>query len=274
MGTNMSTGMTRNSDLQVLMVQAQLSWKDPAANRDHLAELLAAAKGPFDLAIFPETFTTGFLGDTDLPVEDMNGPTVQWMKSIALHHGAAMAGSVVIVEQGKRYNRFIFVTPEGSVQHYDKRHLFAFGGENTRYADGKQRLIWNWREWRINPQICYDLRFPVWCRSRNDYDLQIFVANWPEKRVAHWMALLRARAVENQAYVIGINRVGADGNGEGNGLAYPGRSQAYDPLGNCLADLPASEQTQLVSLELRQVDEIRQQFPFQADADGFSLDQA
>ncbi len=259
--------MEQAMTLQVLMVQAQLRWKDPAANRDHLSALLAASPGPFSLAIFPETFTTGFLGDTDLPVEDMNGPTVQWMHSMAQQYGSAMAGSAVIVEQGKRFNRFIFVTPEGTVQHYDKRHLFAFGGENTRYVDGKQRLVWNWRDWRINPQVCYDLRFPAWCRNRNDFDLQIFVANWPEKRVAHWMALLRARAIENQAYVVGINRVGEDGNG----LAYPGRSQLYDPLGNCLADLPGNEQTLLVGIDLQQVKDIRRQFPFQADADEFTL---
>jgi predicted amidohydrolase len=255
--------------MQLLMVQARLRWKDPAANRDHLAQLLAGAPAPFDLALFPETFTTGFLGDTDLPEEDMNGATVQWMQSMAQQHAAAMAGSVVIVEQGKRYNRFILVTPEGTVQHYDKRHLFAFGGENTRYVAGVQRPLWTWRDWRINPQVCYDLRFPVWCRGRNDFDLQLFVANWPEKRVAHWMALLRARAIENQAFVVGINRVGADGNG----LAYPGRSQAYDPLGNCLADLQDIEQVLAVSLDLQEVADTRQQFPFQADADEFTLNQ-
>lgn len=262
--------MSEAAELQVLMVQAQLCWKDPAANRDHLAGLLQQAEGKFDLALFPETFTTGFLGDTDLPQEDMNGPTVQWMQDMALRHQAAMAGSVVIVEQGKRFNRLVFVTPEGDVWHYDKRHLFAFGGENKRYSDGKDRLVWNWRGWRINPQICYDLRFPVWCRNRNDFDLQIFVANWPKKRVAHWMALLRARAIENQAYVIGINRVGEDGNG----LDYPGRSQAYDPLGETLADLQDTEQVQLIRIDLQQVNEIRRQFPFQSDADSFSLEQA
>ncbi len=251
----------------VLMVQAQLSWKDPAANRDHLAGLLQQADGPFDLALFPETFTTGFLGDTDLPVEDMQGPTVQWMLAMARQHQAVMAGSAVIVEQGQRHNRFIWATPEGEVLHYDKRHLFAFGGENTRYVDGKQRLIWNWGSWRVNPQICYDLRFPVWCRNRQDFDVQIFVANWPEKRVEHWMALLRARAIENQAYVIGINRVGQDGNG----LVYPGRSQAYDPLGNVLADLQNTEQVQRVSLDRQSLLDIRKQFPFQADADDFIL---
>jgi len=264
--------MNRDSRLHVLMVQARLSWKDPASNRAHLAELMdgAAEEAAFDLAIFPETFTTGFLGDTDLPEEDMNGPTVQWMQAMAQQHSAAMAGSVVIVEQGNRYNRFILVTPEGAVHHYDKRHLFAFGGENKRYSAGQKRLVWNWREWRINPQICYDLRFPAWCRNRNDYDLQIYVANWPEKRVAHWMALLRARAIENQAYVMGINRVGEDGNG----LKYPGRSLAYDPLGTELADLQSNEQLQRICIELQQVDDIRQQFPFQADADNFSLIQS
>lgn len=261
--------MSRDSCLQVLMVQAQLSWKDPAANRAHLSELLdqTAEHAAFDLAIFPETFTTGFLGDTNLPEEDMGGPTVQWMRAMAKHYSAAMSGSAVIVEQGKRFNRFILATPEGTVQHYDKRHLFAFGGENKRYVAGEQRLVWNWRQWRINPQICYDLRFPAWCRNRKDFDLQIFVANWPEKRVAHWMALLRARAIENQAYVVGINRVGEDGNG----LKYPGRSQAFDPLGNELADLQSFEQSQRISIELQQVDDIRQQFPFQDDADEFTF---
>lgn len=265
----MSTAET--ASLRILMVQAQLRWKDPAANRDHLASLLQQAEGSFDLAIFPETFTTGFLGDTDLPEEDMSGATVQWMKEMSRQHQATMTGSAVIVEQGKRYNRLIWVTPEGqeegTVQHYDKRHLFAFGGENQRYVAGHQRLVWNWRGWRINPQICYDLRFPVWCRNRNDFDLQLFVANWPEKRLAHWIKLLQARAIENQAYVIGINRVGEDGNG----LAYPGRSQAFDPLGNELADLPGTEQIRLVTIELQQVADVRSQFPFQADADEFSL---
>lgn len=255
------------NSLQVLLVQAQLRWKDPAANREHLAGLLQQAEGDFDLAIFPETFTTGFLGDTDLPEEDMSGPTVQWMRSMAQQHQAAMAGSAVIVEQGRRFNRFLWVTPEGEVAYYDKRHLFAFGGENTRYSAGNNRPVWHWRGWRINPQICYDLRFPVWCRNRNDFDLQIFVANWPEKRVAHWMALLQARAIENQACVIGINRVGQDGNG----LVYPGRSQAYEPLGMMLADLQSTEQTRLVSIELQNLNAIRQQFPFQADADNFDL---
>jgi omega-amidase len=256
-----------SSGLRVLLVQARLSWKDPAVNRNHLADLLQQAGGEFDLAVFPETFTTGFLGDTNLPEEGMSGPTVAWMQAMAQQHQAAMAGSAVIVEQGRRFNRFLWVTPEGEVAYYDKRHLFAFGGENTRYSAGSSRPVWHWRGWRINPQICYDLRFPAWCRNRNDFDLQIFVANWPEKRVAHWIALLQARAIENQAYVIGLNRVGEDGNG----LVYPGRSRACDPLGNVLADLQGSEQTTLVSIELQKVMEIRQQFPFQADADDFSL---
>lgn len=260
--------MSNPTELKVLMVQAQLRWKDPAANRDHLAELMEQAREPFDLALFPETFTTGFLGDTDLPEEDLSGPTVQWMQHMARHHQAAMAGSAVIVENGQRFNRLVFVTPGGDVWHYDKRHLFAFGGENQRYAAGNQRPVWHWRGWRINPQVCYDLRFPVWCRNRNDYDLQIFVANWPEKRVAHWMHLLKARAIENQAYVIGINRVGEDGNG----LAYPGRSQAYGPLGDTLADLQDSEQAQVIAISLEHLADIRRQFPFLADADEFSLE--
>jgi len=254
--------------MNVLMVQSQLSWKDPAANRDHLASLLDDRADSFDLAIFPETFTTGFLGDSDLPQEDMQGPTVAWMKQLAIQHASAICGSAVIVENGQRFNRFILVTEQGEVQHYDKRHLFAFGGENQRYVAGTQRRIMFLHDWRISPQVCYDLRFPAWCRNRGDFDLQIFVANWPEKRVAHWMALLRARAIENQSYVIGINRVGKDGNG----MVYPGRSQAYDPLGNLLEDLQDAEQTGLVSCELETLRDIRAKFPFQDDADAFTLD--
>lgn len=171
--------------MKTLLLQAQLGWKDPARNREHLQSMISGESGGFDLVVLPETFTTGFLGDADLPAEDMNGPTVRWMQELAKHHDSAIAGSAVITEQGHRFNRFLFVTPGGDVYHYDKRHLFAFGGENKRYTPGNERVIVNYLGWRINLQVCYDLRFPAWCRNRNDYDLMLLVANWPSRRVHH-----------------------------------------------------------------------------------------
>jgi len=254
--------------LRALLVQAQLSWKHPARNREHLQQLVTAAPGEFDLAVLPETFTTGFLGDSDLPEEGMDGPTVAWMKALAAERRCALAGSAVIMEAGHRFNRLLFVTPAGDVWHYDKRHLFAFGGENRRYSAGAQRITVDYLDWRINLQICYDLRFPAWCRNRDDYDLMLLVANWPAKRARHWAALLEARAIENQSWVIGVNRVGEDGNG----VPYPGLSVVHDPLGECVAHLGDAESCRAVELDLSAVSRIREQCPFQADADRFRIE--
>lgn len=253
--------------MNVLLVQAQLRWKDPARNREHLESLLSPAAGDCDLAVLPETFTTGFLGDTDLPEEGMDGSTVAWMRELSARHGCALAGSAVIVEGARRYNRLLFVTPDGSVSHYDKRHLFSYAGENRRYTAGVQRVNVDYRGWRINLQVCYDLRFPVWCRHRGDYDLLLLVANWPAKRVGHWSTLLEARAIENQCWVVGVNRVGADGNG----LQYPGRSVVHDPMGLRVADLGDAEGCRLAELDLDMVRRVRSEFAFQADADVFTL---
>jgi predicted amidohydrolase len=251
--------------MRTLLVQARLAWKNPEQNRAHLQTRVEACHQPFDLAIFPETFTTGFLGDPDLPAEGMEGPTVNWMQQMAHHHQAAMAGSAVIMENGQRFNRFLLITADGEVQHYDKRHLFGIAGENERYSAGRQRVVMRLHDWRICPQICYDLRFPAWCRNRGDYDLLLFVANWPRGRVHHWTALLQARAIENQAWVIGVNRVGKDGKG----VSYPGKSQVYDPLGGLVADLGDVEESRVLELDLGQVATTQQSFPFQADRDPF-----
>ena len=256
------------SKLNALLVQAQIQWKDPAENRLHLQSLVEQNfSDDTNLIVFPETFTTGFLGDTDLPDEDMTGPTVEWMKSLATKCDSAIAGSAVIVEQGQRFNRMLLVEPGGNVSIYDKRHLFAFGGEHRRYTAGQTRQVIRYRGWRICLQICYDLRFPVWCRNRADYDLMLLVANWPSRRVHHWVSLLEARAIENQAWVIGLNRVGKDGNG----LEYPGRSVVFDPQGATVADLGGSECAQRVTLDLDLVSQTRTDFPFQDDADSFEL---
>mgnify|MGYP001822069141 CR=1 FL=1 len=253
--------------MRTLLVQAQLGWKDPERNREHLEGLLGGVAEPFDLAVFPETFTTGFLGDSDEAAEDMSGDTVGWMKDLAAHHDSALAGSLVIVEDGRRFNRMIFVTPQGEVHYYDKRHLFAHGGENRRYTAGRKRVLLEYLGWRINLQVCYDLRFPAWCRNRDDYDLMLLVANWPTRRVRHWSSLLEARAIENQSWVVGVNRVGRDGND----ISYPGCSVAHDPLGECVAHLGAEENCVVVDLDLDRVKKIRSSLPFQADADRFEI---
>ena len=255
------------STLNTLLVQAQLGWKDPDRNRAHLEQLLAAAEGPFDLAVLPETFATGFLGDSGLDDEPMDGPTVNWMLEQCRRHRCALAGSVVITEAGHRYNRMVLATPDGVAAHYDKRHLFSYGGEDQRYSAGRQRVTARLGEWRINLQVCYDLRFPAWCRNRGDYDLMLLVANWPRKRIAHWSALLRARAIENQSWVVAVNRVGEDGHG----IVYPGQSVVHDPMGETVALLDEVETCRRVELDLSAVARVRGDFPFQEDGDDFLL---
>lgn len=255
------------SNLNALLVQAQLGWKEPAANRNHIASLLDSAPAAFDLAVLPETFTTGFLGDDDHDAEGMDGPTVTWMLEQCEKHCSALVGSVVITESGRRYNRMIFAAAEGVLGYYDKRHLFSYGGEDRRYTAGDDRVIVDYRGWRINLQVCYDLRFPAWCRNRGDYDLMLLVANWPRKRIAHWSTLLHARAMENQSWVIGVNRVGEDGNG----FVYPGCSVAHDPLGETPVKLGGEEECRLVELDLERVNSVRANFPFLNDADDFTI---
>lgn len=253
--------------LNTLLVQARLQWKDPQRNREHLEQLVEASPANVDLAVLPETFTTGFLGDADLPEEGMDGPTVTWMKRLAERKGCALAGSAVITESGHRFNRMLFVRPGGGIDHYDKRHLFAYGGEDRRYTAGRKRVIVDYLGWRINLQVCYDLRFPAWCRNRDDYDLMLLVANWPSRRVKHWSSLLEARAIENQSWVIGVNRVGEDGNG----VHYPGCSVVHDPMGQCVADLGGEETCRAVELDLDAVTDTRERFPFHRDADRFEF---
>jgi predicted amidohydrolase len=205
--------------------------------------------------------------------EEPGGPTEQWLLQLAHEHDCALTGSIAVRTGDNVYNRMLFASPAG-VQHYDKRHLFRMAGEHERYADGKQRLIVELNGWRICPQVCYDLRFPVWLRNRHDpgigrfdYDLILFVANWPAPRRTAWSTLLQARAIENLSYCIGVNRVGEDGNG----IAYAGDSAAIDFLGKPLALLGAQEQIVTVSLDPAALSAFRQRFPAWMDADAFSL---
>ena len=253
--------------LRCLLVQAQLFWADAAANRRQLETIARDQGNGCDLLVFPETFSSGFLGDVAAEPETMDGATVAWMRALAEELGCVISGSVAIATARGTANRFLWVRPDGKVQFYDKRHLFSFGGEDRRYIAGQERKVFHYRGWRICPQICYDLRFPAWCRNRNDYDVLLFVANWPEPRTAAWTTLLRARAIENQCYVIGVNRSGKDPRG----LKYSGGSVVHDPLGETKLDLGSGEQSGCVLIDMDKVRSTRRLLPFQQDADDFNL---
>lgn len=252
--------------IDVALIQARLHWQDPAANRAHLAELMDASPGA-DLYLLPETFSTGFLGDLSQVPETMQGDTVAWMQQQARARNAAVAGSLALAQGEARFNRFLFVTAEGVLAQYDKRHLFGYGGEDQRYSAGSSHTVLAWAGWRIDLQICYDLRFPVWCRNNRGFDLQLFVANWPSPRVEAWRSLLKARAIENQSYVIGVNRSGRDGNE----VEYPGASSAWGPLGEKLLEMGEGEGAGRATLNLDELRELRLKLPFLADADTFEL---
>ena len=253
--------------LKCLLVQTQLFWADAQANRHQLETICRNQGADSDLIIFPEAFTSGFLGDAEAEPESMDGATVDWMKSLASELNCVLCGSAAISTGQGTANRFLWVQPNGVVEFYDKHHLFSYGGEDKRYIAGNERKVFQYRGWRICPQICYDLRFPAWCRNRDDYDLLLFVANWPEPRTPAWTALLRARAIENQCYVIGVNRSGKDPRG----MEYAGGSAVYDPLGEAVLDLGAVECSKSTTIELDNVTATRSQLPFQQDADDFEL---
>jgi predicted amidohydrolase len=253
-------------NLNVGLIQCQLAWERPDDNRDQLGKLLARCEKPCDLIVLPEMFTTGFSMNALANAETPGGPTEQWLLAKARELDCALTGSIAVQADGGVYNRMLFATPDG-VQHYDKRHLFRMAGEHKRYQPGAERVIVAWRDWRINLQVCYDLRFPVFCRNREDYDLMLFVANWPAKRRLHWRQLLIARAIENQACVVGVNRVGSDANG----LTYSGDSLAVAGDGEILLDLEGREETARVTLDGAALQTYRESFPCHLDADGFTL---
>lgn len=255
-------------DLRVTIVQSMLHWEDAHANRAMLGDKIAGMKEATDLVVLPEMFTTGFsMRSTEL-AEDMNGPTVAWMKEQAMSTDAAIFGSVIIKEGGKAFNRGVFVKPDGQVTIYDKRHLFRFANETDHYSAGRDRVIVEWRGWRVLLQICFDLRFPVFARNRGDYDAILYVANWPEARRYPWSQLLIARAIENQSYVAGVNRVGMDGKG----IHYSGDSVVIDPRGVATASVePSHEGLATVSLEWEALEDFRAKFPVAMEADDFVL---
>ncbi|WP_311136409.1 amidohydrolase [Hymenobacter aerilatus] len=250
-------------------MQTSLHWHQPAANRTSLEHYIDTISIPTDLIVLPEMFATGFTMEAAALAEDMDGPTVQWMQRMAAARNAVVTGSLIIRENGQHYNRLLWVRPDGSMSYYDKRHRFGMAGETHVYAAGQARLLEEWRGWRICPLVCYDLRFPVWSRNASvaPYDLLLYVANWPAARRDAWMALLRARAIENVAYTLGVNRVGTDGNN----LEYAGDSALLDMRGEYLVEVGNQETSLTRTLRRSDLDAFREQFPALYDADTFEV---
>ncbi|HEX7012904.1 MAG TPA: amidohydrolase [Steroidobacteraceae bacterium] len=257
--------------LRVTLVQADLAWEDAAANRRQLERLLEPHEGRSDLVVLPEMFATGFSMSPEKVAEPMNGPSFEWMRNTAGRLGAVLAGSLAIEEGGRYFNRFIWMRPDGSYETYDKRHLFRLAGEDASYEPGEAKLIVQLGAWRVCPMVCYDLRFPVWSRNLfgtdSAYEVLLYVANWPAPRHNAWQTLLRARAIENLSYCIGVNRVGTDGKG----LRYRGGSVAIDFLGRELTPESEEQGVATATLDLAALEEFRRKFPFHVDADEFTL---
>ena len=261
------------STLHFSLIQTSLFWEDKGANLDQLSQKINAIDQPTEIIVLPEMFSTGFSMQPEKLAENMDGPTVDWMRRTAAAKRAILAGSIIIEEGGQYLNRFIWMLPNGELGYYDKRHLFGFAGEDQKYSAGNKRLIASVKGWKINLQVCYDLRFPVWARQNianvgeEEYDVLLYVANWPEKRSHAWKTLLTARAIENQCFTIGVNRVGLDGNN----IAHSGDSMVVGPLGEVLYHCAYEEDVFHISLQKEELVKTRQQFPFLKDADDFSI---
>lgn len=261
------------SSLHISIIQTNPFWEDKSANISMLEEKINSITKKTEIVVLPEMFSTGFSMNPSALAETMDGPTVNWMKKMAADKKIILTGSVIIQENNQYYNRLLWVLPNGTIGHYDKRHRFAFAGEDQHYSNGHKRLIAQVKGWKINLQICYDLRFPVWARQQSEqepeYDILLYVANWPERRNYAWKTLLTARAIENQSYVIGVNRVGEDGKG----IYHSGNSMVIDPLGEVLYHKEHDEDIYTIQLEKNTLTEIRTKFPFWKDADDFLITQ-
>jgi predicted amidohydrolase len=260
------------SSLSFSLIQTTLQWEDPTTNRAAFETKIAALSGKTQVVILPEMFTTGFSMNTEALAESMDGGTVAWMKELAAKHKIILTGSLIIKEGDAYYNRLLWILPNGQLGTYDKRHLFAYAGEDKHYTPGNRRFVASVNGWRINLQVCYDLRFPVWARQQYtnegfEYDVLIYVANWPERRATAWKALLQARAIENQCYVIGVNRVGEDGHGN----YHSGDSTVVDPLGEVLYTKAGEEDVFTIALDKTHLEAVREKLPFWKDADHFDL---
>jgi omega-amidase len=264
------------STLTITTIQADLQWEDKAANLRRLEEKIDGISVPAEIVVLPEMFSTGFSMRPEVLAEPMDGPTVDWMRTMAARKKIILTGSLIIEEEGKYFNRLLWMLPNGQYGQYDKRHRFAYAGENEHYTAGGKRLVASVKGWKVLLLVCYDLRFPVWSRQAPlsgaapspEYDLLVYVANWPERRSHAWKTLLQARAIENQCYVVGVNRVGNDGNQ----IAHSGDSMIIDPLGEILYHGVGKEEVSTLTLHKERLDEIRQRFPFWKDADLFNIE--
>lgn len=258
---------TSSAYMKTALIQSELSWENPNENKALLQEKINAISHYVDLIVLPEMFTSGFTMNPKNVAQTMQGDAISWLKETAKSKDCAITGSLVIEENGNYFNRLVFVFPTGEIQTYDKRHLFTLAGEDKVYTAGKDKLIVEYKGFKICPLICYDLRFPVFARNVEDYDVLIYVANWPKPRVNAWDILLKARAVENMSYVIGVNRVGTDNNN----LEYVGHSQAIDFLGNYLQEPQEIEGVFIVELDKNEMLETRKKLNFLNDRDEFKL---
>lgn len=253
--------------MKVALIQAPLQWEDPAANRTYFENSFSNLEPDTDLIVLPEMFTTGFTMNPHTLSETMDGQTVNWMKSHAKEQQCAITGSLIIRENDKFFNRLLFVHPTGDLHLYDKRHLFSLAGEDKVFTKGETKLIVEYMGWKICLLICYDLRFPVFSRNVENYDLIVYVANWPQARTSAWDVLLKARAIENMCYVIGVNRIGSDANE----IPYIGHSQIIDELGNIIIDAKENEGLFNATLDKEQLYETRNKLAFLDDRDSFTL---
>ena len=254
-------------NLHICLLQTDIVWENPAANRAALSDTILALDSQPHIIVLPEMFSTGFSMQPHQVAETMDGATVQWMQTMAAQKKCILSGSVMIHEDGHYYNRLLWVLPNGQIAHYDNRHLFSYAGEDKHYTPGNKRLIAQVNGWKICLQICYDLRFPVWARNTDDYDILLYVANWPMQRNEVWETLLKARAIENMCYVVGVNRVGTDANGH----QYIGNSSIYSPLGALIEKAGNVVTTLTYSFAHSMIEDSRQQFPFLQDKDDFLL---
>ena len=262
--------------LTITTIQSNLVWENKAANLLMLEQKIKGMEEQTEVIVLPEMFSTGFSMNAQALAEDMDGETVSWMKRVAAENKINLTGSIIIKENETFYNRLIWMLPNGEYGVYDKRHLFGFGNETEHYSQGNKRLIASVKGWKINLQICYDLRFPVWARqnptdkNEAEFDVLIYVANWPERRSHAWKTLLCARAIENQCYVVGVNRIGDDGNN----IYHSGNSMVIDPLGQVLYHKADEEDVFTISLDKEKLNEIRSKFPFLKDGDDFNINKA
>ena len=254
--------------LKVTLIQSHLHWENAVANRKLFSEKIKNSSETTDLIILPEMFTTGFTMNASTLAEPDQGPSFQWMQAEAKEKNCAITGSLIVSENGNFFNRMYFVLPNGTYHQYDKKHTFTLAGEHKVFKSGAQRAIIDYKGWRICPLICYDLRFPVWARNTENYDVLIYAANWPNKRVAAWDALLQARAIENMAYCIGVNRVGLDGNG----FEYSGHSSVYDVLGAHISTTQWEQEfIETIVLSKEHIAANRNHLQFLEDRDSFTL---